>query len=93
MKICLLVLILYMNTYIKSKNLPRLVRGHQPPRRAANKIGTSRALVKLYVEGVKERETGYYKETNIGNARGGSYDQGYQNGYKSGLPSAAGFLT
>ena len=27
-------------TYIKSKKPPRLVRGHQPPRRAADWIGT-----------------------------------------------------
>ena len=85
---------IYESIYKIKKNRPRTVRGHQPPRRAANKIGTSRALALLYVRDKRRRDRLLqYKETNVGNARGGIYDQSYQNGSKSGLPSAAGFLT
>ena len=75
--------------------MPRLVRGRQPPRAAAGQRGT-RAL---YCS--TQRKEGWKKALVIllsffcvqsVSARSRSCDQGWQNAYKSGLPSAAIFF-
>ena len=73
--------------------MPRLVRGHQPPRAAAGQRGTCAQYQYNYapVEGT-EVLVMYFYVLNY-SARGGGSDQGCQNGYKSGLPSVAFFLT
>ena len=79
----------------KSKKSRRLVRGHQPPRRGGDEIGT-RPHCRLYrrKEDRRQKFFSFSSLTTVQSvsARGGSCDQGWQNAYNSGLPFCRHFF-
>ena len=89
LKFCMQVVMASNIIYVNSKYPPRLGRGHQPPRRAANWIATSAHYAYISCgtasrHSIEKRDLLFYYDALMGTS-----DQGCQNAYKSGLPSAA----
>ena len=93
MKIFMQVHVLYNYLYMKSKKPPRLVCGRQPPRAAAARFALARTRLSSHVDWRQKEALVLLSLLYLYSARGGSCEYGCKNGYKSGLPSAAGFFT
>ena len=82
-------------TYMKSKNPPRIGRGCQPPRREDDQIVGGAHDYSFVPKKVRKKlETPLVMLFCVlfYSALDGGSEQGCKNAYKSGLPSAAGFL-
>ena len=90
--------ILHTSTYTiynyiyKVKKTPRLVCGRQPPRAAAARFALARIRLRSHVDWRQKEALVMLSCELFYSALDKGSDQGYQNAYHSGLPSAAGFL-